>query len=1054
MQARSICGRDLACAIWTILGLLSAGIGKSPVAAAQTAKSPQESTCTNEIASAVPNTYPLLQSGRPITHTLEKGKSDGYCIHTSAGEHAAITLNPRNVRVNIQLLDASQKLVVEWEAQDRIDIVTDSTGQYQLKVLPEYANHSPTTYELNLIDMDLATEQEKTLFEAHRSNTQVGVLKTAGKYNDALKSANEAVRLAVQAAKPDDAFLAQVLANLGWAQSSSGDFAGAEKSFERSLAAIQLAPGQREPQRAFALNGLGLLYARKEEYAKAEELLQQSLEMYRKLYGDDHPKVASCIEDIAVTRGSRGEHQRALVDIKRAIAIDELALEPNDPAIIRMLGDLAGIYIGLGEYDAAQPVLERELALAEKTMGSSHPSVVGPLLSLGRIARKKKDFPKALDYDWRAENISEQTFGPHHPSTGGLLNNIGNVYDSQGDSSRALEAFQRAYNILQDSLGPYHERTLLPLANMARVYVRMGDTLQAIECLKRENEGVERTIALNLIVASEHERLAYIDKYSDVVSQIISMSVQSAPRDKNARDLAALVVLQRKGRVQDAMSDSMVTLRSHLRAEDQTVLDQLSMTATTLAKLSLGSAAGTSVDEHRRQIASLEEQRESLEIEIGRRSRGYYERSDHVTLNEVRAAIPSDAVLIEFAIYRPYGAKAADIELNGEPRYIAYVISSDREVGWKDLGREQEIDDAVRGFRQALRNPRNAGARELARSLDERIFRPVRELIGAAQHWIISPDGQLNFVPFESLVDEHGHFLLENHSISYVTTGRDLLRMNISRPSQSSPVFVANPLFGETIQAKSQSETTTFASARGSNSHRSITIGDDPSSLYFAPLSGTAEEATQLRVLFPNARILIGSQASKADLKQVNAPEILHIATHGFFLNDEQRTETPGKTASSSNGNRNIQAGDRIENPLLRSGLALAGANLDKDGQDNGILTALEASSLNLWGTKLVTLSACDTAVGEVKNGEGVYGLRRAFVLAGAQSIVTSLWSISDYTTRQLMTDYYRGLRNGQGRGEALRRAQLAMLKRKGREHPFYWASFIQFGDWRSLNGR
>jgi CHAT domain-containing protein len=159
---------------------------------------------------------------------------------------------------------------------------------------------------------------------------------------------------------------------------------------------------------------------------------------------------------------------------------------------------------------------------------------------------------------------------------------------------------------------------------------------------------------------------------------------------------------------------------------------------------------------------------------------------------------------------------------------------------------------------------------------------------------------------------------------------------------------------------------------------------------------------------------------------------MLHIATHGFFLRDAHLT---------------------VENPLLRSGLALAGANLTHDSPGSGMLTALEASGVNLWGTKLVTLSACDTGIGQVRNGEGVYGLRRAFVLAGAETVVMSLWAVSDTIARETMVSYYTGLRAGRGRGDALRHAKLWMLKRPGRQHPFYWASFIQSGAWTSLDG-
>ena len=143
-----------------------------------------------------------------------------------------------------------------------------------------------------------------------------------------------------------------------------------------------------------------------------------------------------------------------------------------------------------------------------------------------------------------------------------------------------------------------------------------------------------------------------------------------------------------------------------------------------------------------------------------------------------------------------------------------------------------------------------------------------------------------------------------------------------------------------------------------------------------------------------------------------------------------------------------------MENPLLRSGLALAGANRGPSGEDDGVLTALEAAGLDLWGTRLVVLSACDTGVGDVKRGDGVYGLRRALVLAGAESQLISLWPVSDRSTRDLMVDYYQQLAQGEARGQALRRAQLRMVRDLGRAHPYYWASFIQSGQWAKLDDR
>ena len=187
----------------------------------------------------------------------------------------------------------------------------------------------------------------------------------------------------------------------------------------------------------------------------------------------------------------------------------------------------------------------------------------------------------------------------------------------------------------------------------------------------------------------------------------------------------------------------------------------------------------------------------------------------------------------------------------------------------------------------------------------------------------------------------------------------------------------------------------------------------------------------------------------------MSGPSILHIATHGFFLQDEQQaTAENGAATQAKDSTRLGKLVAHVENPLLRSGLALAGANQSSNGNTDGILTALEVAGLDLWGTKLVVLSACDTGVGEVKNGDGVYGLRRALVLAGAESQIMSLWAVSDLSTRDLIVGYYRALLQGTGRGEALRQAQLQMLKDKAHRHPYYWAGFIQTGEWANLEGK
>jgi CHAT domain-containing protein len=208
----------------------------------------------------------------------------------------------------------------------------------------------------------------------------------------------------------------------------------------------------------------------------------------------------------------------------------------------------------------------------------------------------------------------------------------------------------------------------------------------------------------------------------------------------------------------------------------------------------------------------------------------------------------------------------------------------------------------------------------------------------------------------------------------------------------------------------------------------------DFSGLSFEPLPATAIEAASIKALLPDATLLTGPRATESAIKRARGPRVLHLATHGFFLGDTAR----GARGTSLRSQ---------ENPMLRSGLVFAGVNALRSEDDDGVLTALEAAGLDLGGTQLVVLSACEPGLGEVRNGEGVFGLRRAFVVAGAQTLVMSLWQVDDVTTQRMMTGYYKRLAAGEGRTEALRRAQLALLAETKLRHPFFWASFIASGE-------
>ena len=291
----------------------------------------------------------------------------------------------------------------------------------------------------------------------------------------------------------------------------------------------------------------------------------------------------------------------------------------------------------------------------------------------------------------------------------------------------------------------------------------------------------------------------------------------------------------------------------------------------------------------------------------------------------------------------------------------------------------------------------------------------------------------LNLIPFAALVDESNRYLIQNAQITYLTSARDLTRLDTRAENRKGVLLVGNPDFND---ESNKARASSFENRQPG----------DPATRKYPPLPGTREEIQVLEKILSGALILSGKEATETFLKRISAPHILHIATHGFFLaNQKREPERSGFAAPDQMG------ASGIENIMLRSGLALAGANVKNSEQEDGLLTALEVANLDLYGTKLVVLSACDTGLGEAKTSDGVYGLRRALVLAGSETQLMSFWKVDDKVTRDMMVEYYVRLLRGEARGEALRKVQLAMLKSKEYSHPYYWASFIQSGDWRNL---
>jgi len=846
---------------------------------------------------------------------------------------------------------------------------------------------------------------------------------------------------------PDHLDLANSINNLGMIYSDRAEFAKAEQFHQRALDIREKSLGPFNIEVAYSLNNLAAVYSRKGDYTKAMLLHERALAIREKLLPPGHPSIASSLNNLAVVHFNRGDYDKSEELQLRSLAMREKALGPDHISVAFSLNNLAEVYRIKGDLEKAQPLYERALRIKEKALGPNHPDIGSSVHNLGTVYFAKREYERAEELYLRAKQIYETAWGADHPYVTYALESLAMIAIEKGDTTKARELYEHSLAILDKAFGPDNPRVGNALGQLASIYTAQGDIARATAAEMRANVIVEKNIALNLATGSEREKLAYLASVAELTDRTVSLHVREAPERPEALRLAITTILQRKGRVLDAMSDSLASVRRSLAPQDRSLLDALNDTTSRLASLVLNGSQRPNRAEYDSQIKQLEQEREKLESEVSRRSVGFYQAGQTITLADIQAAVPADAAAIEFAIYRPFNSKAPTRAAYGPPRYVAYVIRHDGDVRWKELGDAKAIDGAIQDLRAALRDPKRTDVRSLARTVEQLVIEPLGSALNGVSRLLVSPDGALNLIPFEALVNNQNQYLLQAYSINYLSSGRDLLRLRLPRSPKSAPLVLTNPLFGEPEVAQTRGvQRPATRPAAGTAQPESGRAGDDLPNIYFAPLDGTAEEGRVIKSSFTDARILTGAEATESALKSAQAPRILHIATHGFFLRDSAKpASNPIEGESSS---------IRVENPLLRSGLALAGANLRTGERNDGVLTALEASGLSLWGTKLVTLSACDTGIGEVKNGEGVYGLRRAFMSAGTETLVMSLWPVSDYVTRELMSGYYQGLRQGLGRGEALRQVQLGMLKRQNRQHPFYWASFIQSGEWASLEGK
>ena len=830
-----------------------------------------------------------------------------------------------------------------------------------------------------------------------------------------------------------------------------GAYDRAEPLLNRVLAIREKALGTEHPATALALNNLAVLYENMGAYDKAEPLHRRSLMIRERVLGPEHPDTAQSLSNLAVLYDTMGVYDKAEPLLNRALAIREKALGPEHPNTALALHNLASLYMNMGAFARAEPLLDRALTINEKALGPEHPNTALFLNGLFRLYMTVGTYDKAEPLCLRSLKIREKALGPDHPHTATSLNNLALLYVNMGAYDKAEPLYRRSLAIIEKALGPEHPNSASSLDNLAIVYAAQGRNGETLALMERAQGIDKKQIDQILGFASEAQQTRFLATRELNFFGYLSFIHQHFPNNPKAIRNALDVWLARKGILLEAQKRIQDVLAAGDNPQAQEIFAKLIVVRQELARLVLGSPGKEGPEVYQKRIADLTSQKEILEGQLSRLSQAFAQqrKTRIATTAAVASALPKGAVLIEMARIKDFDFKTGKW---GASRYLAFVLSPGKgsDVSLIDLGEADSLDLKAAAFKKSLGNRKTLPdvLAKQSNDLYRVIFAPLQSAIGESRQLFLSPDGSLNLIPFEVLRDDKGRYLIESHTFHYVSAGRDIAGYGMIKEKGQRSLLLGDPDFD--LAAK---QTT-------GEKERPLTRSRQMQGLSSSRLPGTKEEVEVIAALLgrSNCDTYTAEAARESALMQRNSPRILHLATHGFFLSDQDWSslmddKSRGITITAREAPSSKKP-VRIENPFLRAGLALAGANrsLAQEGVTEGILTAEKILGLNLRGTDLVVLSACETGVGDVKNGEGVYGLRRAFTQAGAKSLVMSLWEVSDRETKELMVSFYKNLQSGKmNRAAALRNAALTQRKtvkvRYASDNPYYWGAFVFFGE-------
>ena len=780
-------------------------------------------------------------------------------------------------------------------------------------------------------------------------------------------------------------------------------------------------------------NQLGLAHSVLGEYGQATFLLREAANGFKNLLGEESDFYAITMSNLGMTLMEQGNPDSAVIILEEAMQIQERIWGNDSLESTSTLHNLASAYHELSKInseflDFAKELYHKALEIRENYLPKDHPDIAETSGQLGLLYDDIGDRKNSLVYLERAHKIAVNLYGSKSLESSLRLSNILTTINIDDHNAEEVKQnHEQVVSIQEEILGSIHPRTLTAYSNAAYFYGQINDYRKYYEYKRKYIDAISLFIQKEAHFIPVEDRTLFteylgLDTFEGIYSDIESESKQEQSALKLHARLNIHGQLAEIEKRQSIWINAVRNNESHA-IKLQSIIDQISQ-LTTSPEIRL----------------KLEEERRKMERILFLKFPN--SKPKIVTTAEVAKSLGNHEVLIEFQRYTPFSHDTE--EWREEDVYVAFMLENDGSVKTIKVGESQIIDDTISKSINEIEQ-RSPDSKKELRQLSQLLMQQIYSNLPQGIKTIyISPDGEINRVPFAAINGPNQEDLLvKSFNIRLLTSGRELLQENRNdQLNDEEPIIFADPEYSFKLSSTPLLE-------MDNSMHISSTRSSDMEVYKWSRLPGTAKEAKEIQAIM-GGLVYERKRATAQKLKAVISPKILHIASHAFYL--------PTKSSSTkvdSNPKKEVRMEvDQIglntaeisdESPLLRSGIALTGANFPNENpNDDGYMTALEMSQMDLRGTDLVVISACESGRGDVLAGEGVYGLKRAIAIAGARKSLLSLWKVDDRATAAFMKLFYTNIKSNMSPYTALQSTQ-----EKFRNHPipfwrdpYVWAAF------------